>query len=539
MNFETTVRSVAKEINSARRAHFFDVNDKLTVVVKGYFIVAIVGIIVDLITNSSVLIKIDKPFTSSFIRYIPTITLLIYTAALSVGLSAGAKGGPITVFRSEMRLVFLSGTDHPELLRRKYLKLVFLRSYVSILVGIVIGALLYHLNNGYKLLPAVAMAIIAFTASNIYIGASIVGNLTRIRPEFVYLVSIAAAIGTYLFTVTSNVSAIANLGGVSLFAVGRYPSEALVIPIFALATVAAGFLLVARFELEPIERRSELISKLRFAVALRDIRGVISLSRALGDGGYTPRRLPQILMNLTMRPRRSATYLSFSNFYNWRLRRYIRLVLTVTISVYAIDLSIARATVDGLIALPFVVLAGLEMSDTVGSLVDHPNQFINYPVEDGWLLSRSLLFPAVALVVLSSVVNLIIFAATNMVAVEVSAPIIAVMAISATFAGGFAHYRGSKGSSVSMISMVPEAAAFAYLVDALPVIFANSWIIAVINTKNAIAHLQVPYSEAISTSSYFLTTSVTVIADEVLFFESLATFKPSCYSARTTRPLEI
>ncbi len=512
MNFETTVRSVAKEINSARRAHFFDVNDKLTVVVKGYFIVAIVGIIVDLITNSSVLIKIDKPFTSSFIRYIPTITLLIYTAALSVGLSAGAKGGPITVFRSEMRLVFLSGTDHPELLRRQYLKLVFLRSYVSILVGIVIGALLYHLNNGYKLLPAVAMAIIAFTASNIYIGASIVGNLTRIRPEFVYLVSIAAAIGTYLFTVTSNVSAIANLGGVSLFAVGRYPSEALVIPIFALATVAAGFLLVARFELEPIERRSELISKLRFAVALRDIRGVISLSRALGDGGYTPRRLPQILMNLTMRPRRSATYLSFSNFYNWRLRRYIRLVLTVTISVYAIDLSIARATVDGLIALPFVVLAGLEMSDTVGSLVDHPNQFINYPVEDGWLLSRSLLFPAVALVVLSSVVNLIIFAATNMVAVEVSAPIIAVMAISATFAGGFAHYRGSKGSSVSMISMVPEAAAFAYLVDALPVIFANSWIIAVINTKNAIAHLQVPYSEAISTSSFLLVVPLAIWA---------------------------
>ena len=512
MNSETAVRSVAKEINSARRAHFFDVNDKLTVVVKGYFIVAIVGIIVDLITNSSVLIKIDKPFTASFIRYIPTITLFIYIAALSVGLSAGAKGGPITVFRSEMRLVFLAGTNHPELLRRKYLKLVFLRSYVSILVGVVIGALLYHLDNGYKLLPAVAMAVIAYTSSNIYIGASIVGNLTRIRPEFVYLVSVVAAVATYIFTVANNVSIVANLGGISLFAVGRYPSEGLVIPIFALIVVGAGFLLVARFELEPIERRSELISKLRFAVALRDIRGVISLSRALGDGGYTPRRLPRPLMNLTMRPRRSATYLSFSNFYNWRLRRYIRLVLTVSISVYAINLSIARATVDGLIALPFVVLAGLEMSDTVGSLVDHPNQFINYPVEDGWLLSRSLLFPAAALLILASAINLVLFAATHLVAIEVSAPIVAAMAISATFAGGFAHYRGSKGSSVSMISMVPEAAAFAYLVDALPVIFANSWIIAVINTKSAIAHLQVPYSEAISTSSFLLVVPLAIWA---------------------------
>ncbi len=512
MNFETTVRSVAKEINSARRAHFFDINDRLTVVVKGYFIVAIVGIIVDLITNSSVLIKIDKPFTSSFIRYIPTITLLIFTAALSVGLSAGAKGGPITVFRSEMRLVFLAGTDHPELLRRKFLKIVFLRSYVSILVGIVIGALLYHLNNGYKLLPAVSMAIVAFTASNIYIGASVVGNLTRIRPELVYLISIVAAVAIYLFTITSNVSAFANLGGISLYSVSSYPSEALVIPVMSLIAVAAGFFLVARFELEPIERRSELISKLRFAVALRDIRGVISLSRALGDGGYTPRRLPRSLMKITMRPKRSPVYLSLSNFYNWRLRRYIRLVLTVGIAVYAINLSISGATVDGLIAMPFVVLAGLEMSDTVGSLVDHPNQFINYAVEDGWLLSRSILFPAAALLILASAINVVIFEATGMVALEVSAPIIAVMAISATFAGGFAHYRGSKGSSVSMIAMVPEAAAFAYLVDALPVIFANSWIIAVINTKSAIAHLQVPYSEAISTSAFLLVVPLAIWA---------------------------
>ncbi|MDA8197178.1 MAG: hypothetical protein M0019_08265 [Actinomycetota bacterium] len=512
MNSELTVRSVAREINSARRAHFFDVNDKLTVVVKGYFIVAIVGIIVDLITNSSVLIKIDKPFIASFIRYIPTITLLIYTAALSVGLSAGSKGGPITVFRSEMRLVFLAGTDHPELLRRKYLKLIFLRSYISILVGVVVGALLYHLNNGYKLLPAVAMAIIAYTASNIYIGASVVGNLTRIRTEFVYLITIVLAVAVYISTVIGNVSAIASLGGVSLFAVSRFPTEALIVPILALAAVVAGFMLVARFELEPIERRSELISKLRFAVALRDIRGVISLSRALGDGGYTPRRLPGLLMNVTMRPRRSAIYLSCSNFYNWRLRRYIRLVLTVSVAVYAIDLSIAKATVDGLIGIPFVVLAGLEMSDTVGSLVDHPNQFINYPVEDGWLLSRSLLFPMVALLILASGINLIIFAATHLVAIEVSAPIIATMAISATFAGGFAHYRGSKGSSASMITMVPEAAAFAYLLDALPVVFANSWIIAVINTKSAMTHLQVPYSEAISTSSFLLVVPLAIWA---------------------------
>ena len=230
------------------------------------------------------------------------------------------------------------------------------------------------------------MAIIAYTASNIYIGASVVGNLTRIRTEFVYLITIVLAVAVYISTVIGNVSAIASLGGVSLFAVSRFPTEALIVPILALAAVVAGFMLVARFELEPIERRSELISKLRFAVALRDIRGVISLSRALGDGGYTPRRLPGLLMNVTMRPRRSAIYLSCSNFYNWRLRRYIRLVLTVSVAVYAIDLSIAKATVDGLIGIPFVVLAGLEMSDTVGSLVDHPNQFINYPVEDGWLL---------------------------------------------------------------------------------------------------------------------------------------------------------
>jgi hypothetical protein len=162
--------------------------------------------------------------------------------------------------------------------------------------------------------------------------------------------------------------------------------------------------------------------------------------------------------------------------------------------------------------MPFVVLAGLEMSDTVGSLVDHPNQFINYAVEDGWLLSRSILFPAAALLILASAINVVIFEVTGMVALEVSAPIIAVMAISATFAGGFAHYRGSKGSSVSMIAMVPEAAAFAYLVDALPVIFANSWIIAVINTKSAIAHLQVPYSEAISTSAFLLVVPLAIWA---------------------------
>ncbi len=482
-------RSVLRDLSAARRSHFIEHNDLLTVVVKGYFAVIVAGILVDVASTSSKFFSFSASEVAALRLNGSHYAGAIVALGLFFGVMSGTRGAPVALFRAELRMLFLSPTNREALIRKKALRAMEHFAFIGVAAGVAAGIAAHGLVKANAMEVPVAMGAFGLVVALAYGSGATISLGMGVKKPMGYL----------LGAVLLALEAISILGGLSYdpFAFsGSIATSPLThanyawfaLPVW-LVVGAFGASVAGRGDLERIERHSELVSRLRFAVGARDVRSIIVVSRALSEDGYRGRGAAMRWIWAILPSPRSAPLLrSASNLAHWSPRRYFRLLVLSFAGIWLGAQGWVGAKAIYLLAVPAVFASGLELADALSSVVEKPDLFVNFPVDDGWLLTRVLALPAVVSVLLflgeAGIVHLLV-PGVSLVVLE---SIAFAMGAGAVFGAAIASVRSGAPPGVAGL-LTPEAQAFGIFVELIPLAVASAWLIPAINSHSAaIAH---------------------------------------------------
>jgi hypothetical protein len=157
----------------------------------------------------------------------------------------------------------------------------------------------------------------------------------------------------------------------------------------------SGVLLASRLSIESLARRSSLVSQLKFAVTLQDIRTVVLLRRQLSQEHmrptpwfkWKPRRRLHVVVNRGIR--------SIAHFPARRLGRIVILSGAAALAlVYTFDGTTPLVVVAGVLC--FII--GLDVIEPLSQEVDQPNYSDSFPRERCLTMTQHLVVPALMLI---------------------------------------------------------------------------------------------------------------------------------------------
>jgi len=213
-----------------------------------------------------------------------------------------------------------------------------------------------------------------------------------------------------------------NLAGrLALWGISQRPIDAIAI-VIAVAMTAAALFLGGQLRLEALARRGELVSQLRFAATVQDLRTVVQLRRQLrsemlrtrpwGQRQCPTRPTPAVMAH----GRAAATAASTSASSDWSpsasviwrrdsrsLRRLpaarlFRIALLAAIGGVGAALTISASPLFGLVLLGALFFAGLESLEPLSQEIDRPDLTDGIPIERGWIYAHHLVASAILLV---------------------------------------------------------------------------------------------------------------------------------------------
>jgi len=302
---------------------------------------------------------------------------------IAVGLRSGSRGGPLTLEAATVHHELLAPVDRAAALRTPAWKQLRFLVFTASIVGAILGNLASHRLPVDPLPAAAATALATSLGVAIAVGAAQFAG-GRSIPRAAANLAGAALIGWSLADAFGAwaTSPLTLLGGVAFWPLDVAPVT-FAAPLLAAAAVAAGMGNLGGLSLEAARRRAGLVSQLRFAVTLQDVRTVVLLRRQLSQ--EKPRTRPWVRLG-----RRSRVPPV------WRrdLQGYLRFPL-VRFARMALLGAVAGAALGGMWrgTAPLFVVAGLALFvaayDTVEPLaqeVDHPTRWDGLHGDPGRLL---------------------------------------------------------------------------------------------------------------------------------------------------------
>jgi hypothetical protein len=208
-----------------------------------------------------------------------------------------------------------------------------------------------------------------------------------------------------------------NLAGrLALWGISQRPIDVIAI-VIALAMTAAALLLGGRLRVEALARRGELVSQLRFAATVQDLRTVVQLRRQLrsemlrtrpwGQRRQPTRPAPAALTRGRAASAAATGDRSPSASAVWRrdsrsLRRlpaarFFRITLLAAIGGVGAALTISASPLFGLLLLGALFFVGLESLEPLSQEIDRPDLTDGIPIERGWIYAHHLVASAVLL----------------------------------------------------------------------------------------------------------------------------------------------
>ena len=343
----------------------------------------------------------DEPATPEEIANVTTHgpAVLGAFAALSIalGLRSGSDGGPVALEAPDVRHVLLAPISRGSVLVQPVVQRLRTMALGGALAGAVAGQLAARRLPGSGPAWAAAGALAGAATGLLFVAVAVLTHVLR-APRWV-ATTIAALV------LAMQAGAIAGwwpgpgdgIGSLALWGMRQHPVDLVSLAAVS-ALVAAAVALAGRLRLEPLVRRADLVSQLRFAVTMQDLRTVVLLRRELR--GERPRHRPWRLTT----PLGGGRHGSVVWQRGWRgLSRYplARLARMAMLSVAAAIAAVAtlRGTTPALVVMAMALyLLGLDALEPLSQEVDHPDQVDGVPHERGWILVRHISAPAVALV---------------------------------------------------------------------------------------------------------------------------------------------
>ena len=343
----------------------------------------------------------DEQITGQALRdvtaYTPHVVGLVTALVVFIGLRSGANGGPIAVEEAEVRHVLLSPIEHAVVLRHPAIQRLRTFAFAGAIAGGTANQLLGRRITSagtslalWALYGAIAGALLA---SLFVVAALLIHALAIPRWATTSIgVCILAWQGAVTFTGSSISGPFDFIGSISRWWLNGVHVPDLVAIVVVLLITAVSVSLTGRLSLEALSRRSSLVSQLKFAVTLQDIRTVVLLRRQLSQEHM--RVKPWVKVPTLLR-RDIVVGRGFRSIAHFPLRRIIRMKLLTMSAAGALVLAYRGTTPAIVVAGLLLFVVGLDAVEPLSQEVDQPDRTDALPVERGLLMTKHLIVPAV------------------------------------------------------------------------------------------------------------------------------------------------
>jgi hypothetical protein len=301
------------------------------------------------------------------------------------------------VEEAEVRHVLLSPIEHAAVLRHPAIQRLRTFAFAGAIAGGTANQLLGRRITSagtslalWALYGAIAGALLA---SLFVVAALLIHALAIPRWATTSIgVCILAWQGAVTFTGSSVSGPFDFIGSISRWWLNGVHGPDIVAIVVVLLITAVAVSLTGRLSLEALSRRSSLVSQLKFAVTLQDIRTVVLLRRQLSQEHMRVKpwvKVPSLLRRDIVVGR------GFRSIAHFPLRRIIRMKLLTMSAAGALVLAYRGTTPAIVVAGLLLFVVGLDAVEPLSQEVDQPDRTDALPVERGLLMTKHLIVPAV------------------------------------------------------------------------------------------------------------------------------------------------
>jgi hypothetical protein len=365
--------------------------------------------------------------TADLLERGPAIIGLLVAAAFALGVRSGADGGPIAIEVADIRHVLLSPISRRSVMLRPVAQRLRAAAFALGLGGAVLGQLIATEVEGSRTAWAAACGAFGAIVGVTFVATAVIAHTLRV-PRWLATALATAALAWQAAVAwgiwngdTTGLARVApgNLAGrLALWGVSQRPIDVIPIAVAVAMTVAA-LALGGRLRVEALARRGELVSQLRFAATVQDLRTVVQLRRQLRSERLRTRpwgqRNPPVRPAATTSARGRTPSTTARNddgfrpsaLVVWRrdsrsLRRlpaarFFRIALLAVIGGVGAALAVSASPLFGLLLLGALFFAGLESLEPLSQEIDRPDLTDGIPIERGWIYAHHLVASSVLL----------------------------------------------------------------------------------------------------------------------------------------------
>lgn len=324
----------------------------------------------------------------------PAVVGLALAAAVGLGLRSGAHGGPLAVERADVHVVLLAPVSRRQALLGPALRQLRFAAFTGAVLGLVAGTLasrrLPGAWAGWVAAGAAAGAVTGLAA----VGAALVVSGLRAGRWATPAATALVAWSAVDVWRRAGSSPATSLGRLALRPAG-VRGEPRLGPACALALAGAGVALVGRTAIVAAQRRSALLSQLRFAATLQDVRTVVLLRRLLAQEASRARPW----LRLGRRPSRHPVWRrDAQGVLRWPAVRVVRALVLGALAGGALVLAWRGTVVLVAAAGLALFLGGLDAVEGLAQEVDRPVRRDTLPVARRWLTGQHMVVPLVVMV---------------------------------------------------------------------------------------------------------------------------------------------
>jgi hypothetical protein len=365
--------------------------------------------------------------SADLLEYGPSIIGLLVVAAFALGVRSGADGGPIAIELADIRHVLSAPISRRTVMLRPVAQRLRAASFALGLGGAVLGQLIATEVEGSRTAWAAACGAFGAIVGVTFVATAVIAHTLRIRRWLATTLATVALAwqGAVAWGIwndeTTGLARVApgNLAGrLALWGISQRGIDVIAI-VAALAMAVAALALSGRLRVEALARRGELVSQLRFAATVQDLRTVVQLRRQLRSEVLRTRpwgqrrrparppataaargRTPSAAPSTDETPSASIIWRRDSrSLRRLPASRFVRIGLLAGIGGVGAALTVSSSPLFGLLVLGALFFAGLESLEPLSQEIDRPDITDGIPIERGWIYAHHLVASAVLLAI--------------------------------------------------------------------------------------------------------------------------------------------
>ena len=462
--------SALHDMRRARRRHRIQDLEWFEALYRVYITALLVGGAVLFLSG---LVKDDNLTTTELAnvtQHGPHALGLVVAVVVFLGLRSGANGGPIAVEDADVRHVLLAPIPRGVALRHPAIARLRSSAFAGAVAGAIAGELASRrMPTGTLGTWALWGGVYGALTGALFVTSAVLVHGLKIHRSIVtvFATTLVAWQVAVTFADTSIAGPFDSLGSLALLPLRIEWIDFIAVAVIVVLAVAS-MLVVPKLSLEALARRSSLVSQLKFAVTLQDIRTVILLRRQLSQEHmrekpwFKSRGISRydVVVGRGVR--------SIAHFPARRVGR----MLIVSTAASACGVAAFKGTTPAFVACGILLfIFGLDAIEPLSQEVDQPDRTDSFPVERGAIMVKHIVVPAVVALCFSFIGMAAVVITEPTAMAFAIAPLVAIPAFFAGVAGAIINaVKGAPdpiGESTEALMLPPEMSGMGTLIRAI------------------------------------------------------------------------